>query len=75
MKTGSVRWFDDESGIGFITPDDGGDDLFVHISIVNKSGLKSLKEKQKICFEVTQGPYGDQVSSIEKNGSPCLSSG
>lgn len=75
MKTGSVRWFDDESGIGFITPDEGGDDLPVHVSIVNKSGLKSLKEKQKVCFEVARGPYGDQVSSIEKNDSPCLPAG
>lgn len=65
MITGSVRWFDDTSGFGFITPDDGGDDLFVHISTVNMSGLKYLGEKQKVNFEVTHDPDGDHVSSIK----------
>ncbi|MDD5301083.1 MAG: cold-shock protein [Gallionella sp.] len=65
MITGSVRWFDDANGFGFITPDDGSEDLFVHISTVNMSGLKYLKEKQKVCFEVTQCPDGGQVSSIK----------
>jgi len=64
MITGSVRWFDDVSGFGFITPDDGSEDLFVHISTVNMSGLKSLKEKQKVCFEVAQGIDGEQASNI-----------
>lgn len=64
MMTGSVRWFDDANGFGFITPNDGSEDLFVHISAVNMSGLKCLKEKQKVSFEVTQGPYGAQASSI-----------
>ena len=65
MITGSVRWFDDTNGFGFITPDDGGEDLFVHISTVNMSGLKYLKEKQKVCFEVTQGPDGGQAANIK----------
>lgn len=64
MMTGSVRWFDEANGFGFITPSDGGEDLFVHVSTVNKSGLKCLKEKQKVTFEIAQGPYGAQASSI-----------
>jgi len=65
MITGSVRWFDDANGFGFITPDDGSEDLFVHISTVNMSGWKSLKEKQNICFEVVHGTDGEQASNIK----------
>lgn len=65
MITGSVRWFDDANGFGFITPDDGSEDLFVHISTVNMSGLKSLKEKQKVCFDVVHGTDGGQASNIK----------
>lgn len=64
MITGSVRWFDDTSGFGFITPDGSSEDLFVHISAVNMSGLKYLGEKQKVSFDVAHDPDGDHVSNI-----------
>jgi len=52
-------------GFGFITPDDGSDDLFAHFSAINMSGFKSLKEGQKVSFEVTQGAKGKQASNIK----------
>ncbi len=51
-QTGTVKWFNDDKGYGFIQPDDGGNDVFVHISAVNDSGLQGLKDGQKISFEV-----------------------
>ncbi len=65
MATGTVKWFSDAKGFGFITPDDGGDDLFAHFSAINMSGFKTLKEGQKITFEVTQGPKGRQAANIQ----------
>lgn len=64
MATGIVKWFNDAKGFGFVTPDDGGDDLFMHYSAINMSGFKSVKEGQKIVFEVTQGAKGKQASNI-----------
>src|SRR5260370_1363566 len=55
MATGTVKWFNDSKGFGFITPDDGGKDLFAHHSSIQGSGYKSLKEGQKVSFDVTQG--------------------
>ena len=56
MATGTVKWFNDAKGFGFITPDGGGEDLFAHFSAINMPGFKTLKEGQKVSFEVTQGP-------------------
>ncbi len=65
MATGIVKWFNDAKGFGFITPDNGTDDLFAHFSAINMSGFKSLKEGQKVTFEVVQGPKGKQASNIQ----------
>jgi cold shock protein len=65
MATGTVKWFNDSKGYGFITPDGGGDDLFAHFSAINMQGFKTLKEGQKVSFEVTTGPKGKQASNIQ----------
>ena len=61
MSTGTVKWFNDSKGFGFITPDDGGKDLFAHHSNIQMDGYKSLKEGQKVSFDVTQGQKGPGV--------------
>jgi CspA family cold shock protein len=65
MATGTVKWFNDAKGFGFIKPDDGGDDLFAHFSEVRTEGFKSLRENQKVSFEVKQGPKGKQAADIK----------
>jgi CspA family cold shock protein len=65
MTTGTVKWFNDSKGFGFVTPDDGSDDLFAHYSAINMGGFKSLKEGQKVSFEVVQGAKGKQASNIQ----------
>ena len=66
MATGTVKWFNDSKGFGFITPDDGGEDLFAHFSAINMSGFKTHKEGQKVSFEVTNGNKGKkQASNIQ----------
>lgn len=65
MVAGTVKWFNDGKGYGFITSDNGSEDLFAHFSSINMSGFKSLKEEQKVTFEVTQGAKGKQASNIQ----------
>ena len=65
MATGTVKWFNDTKGYGFISPDDGGDDLFAHFSEIQADGFKTLQDGQKVSFEVTQGKKGLQASNIK----------
>ena len=64
MATGTVKWFNDTKGFGFIAPDEGGEDLFAHYSSINMEGFKTLKEGQKVAFDVTEGTKGKQASNI-----------
>jgi CspA family cold shock protein len=64
MAQGTVKWFNDEKGYGFISPDDGGDDLFVHHSGIAGEGFKSLEEGAKVSYEATQGKKGMQADNV-----------
>lgn len=65
MASGIVKWFNDAKGFGFITPDEGGEDLFAHFSAIEIEGFKTLKEGQKVTFEVVTGPKGKQAADIK----------
>lgn len=65
MASGIVKWFNDAKGFGFITPDEGGEDLFAHFSSIEIEGFKTLKEGQKVTFEVITGPKGKQAAHIK----------
>ena len=65
MATGTVKWFNDSKGFGFIAPDGGGKDLFAHFSAIQGDGHKSLYENQKVSFDVTTGQKGEQASNIK----------
>lgn len=64
MATGTVKWFNESKGFGFISPDDGGDDLFAHFSAIQVRGFKTLRENQKVSFDVATGPKGKQATNI-----------
>jgi CspA family cold shock protein len=66
MAQGTVKWFNAEKGFGFITPDEGGSDLFVHHSAIQGSGFKTLDENQRVSFEVGQGQKGPQALNVVK---------
>jgi len=64
MASGTVKWFNDEKGYGFITPDDGGEDLFVHHSNISMNGFRSLKDGQKVTYEPGQGRKGMEATKV-----------
>ena len=64
MATGTVKWFNDAKGFGFVTPEDGGKDLFAHFSAIQEQGFKTLKEGQRVSFDVTTGPKGLLATNI-----------
>ncbi len=64
MATGSVKWFNEAKGFGFISQDDGGKDVFVHFSAIQGSGFKTLAEGQKVTFDIQDGPKGPQAANV-----------
>ena len=64
MLTGTVKWFNDAKGFGFIAPEDGSEDVFVHYSAISSEGFRTLQQGQKVSFEVVQGPKGSQASGV-----------
>lgn len=66
MATGTVKWFNNSKGFGFITPDGGGEDLFAHFSSINMEGYKTLKEEQRVSFDIVDGPKGKQAANIRE---------
>jgi CspA family cold shock protein len=64
MATGTVKWFNDDKGFGFITPDDAGKDLFVHHNAIQGSGFKSLAEGAKVSYDAEQGPKGPSAANV-----------
>lgn len=68
MKTGTVKWFNESKGFGFITPEGGGQDVFVHYSAIQSQGFRSLQEGQSVTFEVEKGPKGLQAVQVKIAG-------
>jgi cold shock protein len=66
MAHGTVKWFNDEKGYGFITPDDGSEDLFVHYSSISGRGFRSLEEGEKVSYEASQGKKGMEAKNVSK---------
>jgi CspA family cold shock protein len=64
MTTGTVKWFNESKGFGFISPSDGGKDVFVHFSAIQAEGFKSLAEGQSVTFNVEDGPKGPQATNV-----------
>ena len=68
MATGTVKWFNEEKGFGFITPEDGGDDLFIHHSNIEMEGFRKLDEGQKVEFNAAQGRKGMEAQNVKVVG-------
>ena len=66
MARGTVKWFSDQKGYGFITPEGGAKDVFVHFSALQGEGFKTLAEGQAVSFDITQGPKGEQATNVVK---------
>lgn len=66
MAEGTIKWFSDQKGYGFVTPEGSGKDIFVHFSALQGEGFKTLAEGQRISFDITQGPKGEQASNVVK---------
>jgi len=69
MATGTVKWFNDAKGFGFIEPDGGGADVFAHFSAITMEGFKTLKQGSRVTFEVTEGPKGQLAQNIQAEAS------
>ncbi|MEJ2360069.1 MAG: cold-shock protein [Gammaproteobacteria bacterium] len=67
MATGTVKWFNNSKGYGFIAPNEGGDDVFVHFSAIKADGYRTLNEGQNVSYEVEQGPKGLQATNVVPN--------
>jgi CspA family cold shock protein len=67
MATGTVKWFNESKGFGFISPSDGSEDVFVHFSAIQGDGFKTLAEGQSVAFDVENGPKGLQASNVQAN--------
>ncbi|HYD75702.1 cold-shock protein [Ramlibacter sp.] len=70
MATGTVKWFNDAKGFGFIEPDGGGSDVFAHFSAIAMDGFKTLKQGSRVSFEITQGPKGQLAQNIQTEMQP-----
>ena len=73
MATGTVKWFNDAKGFGFIEPEAGGEDIFAHFSAIQMEGFRTLKQGGRVRFEIVQGPKGQlaqNIASIDEPGSP-----
>ena len=66
MAQGTIKWFSDQKGYGFITPDGGAKDVFVHFSALQGEGFKTLAEGQRVSFDITSGPKGEQATNVAK---------